>query len=607
MKFNKTYSLAAKEYIGESKTFLEDGLLTDYVYYKTLTGCGATHYALTTDWQVIVIAPNVPVIVGKAKDKKYKNLLGIHKPVTKGKIKDYLDNESITFKRIITTPESFMSKLLPVLNKRKAEGIEGSDPYKDFFLLFDESDTLITEIGYRESIAKPMNEFLKCERRAMISATPIFPSDPRFSTFKRALIKPNYEYKRALELQITNNVLASTKLYLESNVADHYALFVNSGKTIAALIKGLDIQSQSIVFCGNKAKESLDEYHIPSSTELKPLKKYNFFTSRFFAAVDIETDFKPNVVLITDPYFAPQTVLDPYTDVIQIAGRFRNGISKLTHLASIKPDLDTIESADLEEKNNTMLKVGRYIMRLWLGISSNRWAIHFKRFFEEEFKSTVVNLDFEAAISVIDYFKKDNEEQENKVTGYYKDATVLERAYLDTQYFTVTVPERQYFGLNDHDRLKRASKNLSQKERNELNAIILHKLDQPPMPGIFSIRPHDQKQIIQREDPAIVEAYETLGFEKLKELHFSNRKIHSAVQEAKRRRMINNPQLKDAIHLAFSIGFHSDKQIRRVLDPLYTAHGVIIRPAAAHIQNYFVADRTSRSGVNGYNIRVKID
>ena len=66
------------------------------------------------------------------------------------------------------------------------------------------------------------------------------------------------------------------------------------------------------------------------------MSQYNFFTSRFFNAVDIELDFKPYVILVTDVYFAEQTMFDPYSDVVQIIGRFRNGITAVTHVTNSK-------------------------------------------------------------------------------------------------------------------------------------------------------------------------------------------------------------------------------------------------------------------------------
>ena len=66
------------------------------------------------------------------------------------------------------------------------------------------------------------------------------------------------------------------------------------------------------------------------------MKRYNFFTSRFFNAVDMELEEQPHVIMLTDVYFAEHTMIDPYTDAIQIVGRFRNGVSSIIYISNTK-------------------------------------------------------------------------------------------------------------------------------------------------------------------------------------------------------------------------------------------------------------------------------
>lgn len=43
--------------------------------------------------------------------------------------------------------------------------------------------------------------------------------------------------------------------------------------------------------------------------------------------------------MVTDVYFAEQTALDPFSDVIQIIGRFRNGVTSIEHITNVNYDL----------------------------------------------------------------------------------------------------------------------------------------------------------------------------------------------------------------------------------------------------------------------------
>ena len=63
------------------------------------------------------------------------------------------------------------------------------------------------------------------------------------------------------------------------------------------------------------------------------LNRYNFFTSRFYSAVDIVLEEKPVVIMISQVHKTvkgktPYSLIDPETEAIQIKGRFRNGISR---------------------------------------------------------------------------------------------------------------------------------------------------------------------------------------------------------------------------------------------------------------------------------------
>ena len=63
------------------------------------------------------------------------------------------------------------------------------------------------------------------------------------------------------------------------------------------------------------------------SDNLTELAEVNFFTSRFYSAVDIKLDYQPNVIVLTDVFHAPYSMIDPQTEVVQAIGRFRNGVA----------------------------------------------------------------------------------------------------------------------------------------------------------------------------------------------------------------------------------------------------------------------------------------
>ena len=99
----------------------------------------------------------------------------------------------------------------------------------------------------------------------------------------------------------------------------------------------LDILEQSTVFCAYNSVKNLKDKkfsQVYSDWDATKMNKYNFLTSRFFNALDIELDFQPEVFIVTDVTMATQSIIDPFTDTIQIIGRFRNGIVSASHITN---------------------------------------------------------------------------------------------------------------------------------------------------------------------------------------------------------------------------------------------------------------------------------
>ena len=154
---------------------------------KRIPGCGATTLELDTNRSSIIVVPNVPVIVSK--QNKYPNMLGVYEKVTVSEICNYIKKNRI--RKIMTTPESF-SKVKSACEKC------GINVYADFFLLEDECHQIIKDVDYRPDIVMPMNDFFRFNRKALVSATPIGFSDPRFEEnhFEIIEVTADYDYKQ---------------------------------------------------------------------------------------------------------------------------------------------------------------------------------------------------------------------------------------------------------------------------------------------------------------------------------------------------------------------------------------------------------------------------
>jgi hypothetical protein len=341
------------KYFGELEPFKSSGLPTHSIIFKTLPGFGATfweiYYSLRNS---ILIEPNIPVIEGK--QSFHPNILAVYKKTSKARIKEYLDSD-IYPKKIITTPESFITKVKPAIEKHSK-----FDLYKDFFALYDECDRLVTDVSYRGKITAPIDDFFKFTNMAMVSATPIIPSDQRFKQngFKVVKIVPDFNYRKDINLMTTNNIVAALRYVLNKATDNPVFIFLNSTLTIYAIINLLDIGEEAKVFCAEDSISTLALHEFyNTSSKLGDFKKYNFLTSRCFSAVDINLEYKPDVIMITDVFQAAHSILDPITEVVQISGRFRKKpnssnrvtTNSLTHITNLKKDIkfqNPLEAAD---------------------------------------------------------------------------------------------------------------------------------------------------------------------------------------------------------------------------------------------------------------------
>lgn len=312
---------------------------TNTILNKVMTGCGATTLEINAARHSIIIEPNVPVIIGKKAQHDF--LFAVYEGTTREDVKAYLAGEEDGYRKIITTPEGFDKKVLPAMYE------SGIAVYEEYFLLFDECEKPIQDVGYRGDIYLPVEDFFKFKGKAMVSATPIIPSDPRFEEqgFEMLCIVPTYDYCKELTVVVTNNTVHVLRKLLERyrKAGEKVCIFFNSTDATLSLIQTLKLQERSKVFCSEKSVRKLKrEGFAAVSDNLSELAEVNFFTSRFYSAVDIKLDYQPNVIVLTDVFHAPHSMIDPQTEVVQAIGRFRNGVAKAYHVTNTDSKLASL-------------------------------------------------------------------------------------------------------------------------------------------------------------------------------------------------------------------------------------------------------------------------
>ena len=333
-----------------------------------------------------------------------------------------------------------------------------TDMHGEWFMLFDECERTIQDAGYRGSITLPMDDFFRCKQKAMVSATPIIPSDPRFEQqgFTMKILRPTYDHKPKMLLIHTNNTVGWVRTLMGQVKGKGHPLciFLNSTDTIHRMICTYKIEKRCKVFCSYESVKKLRKRDFSRAySSLEELDEINFFTSRFFSAVDIELPTTACVLIVTDLSFAAHTVIDPTTEAVQIVGRFRNGVEDAAHIFSTNKEMPCKSREEIAARLEECEAVYKQVLQIeasGAGCDTRAQALEgmdYKRF---------MNAD-----GTRNWFMWDNAYDDERIKWYYTDAELVREEYAKA--FHTDCAEHIY-PLSDCDRLQRINPRLKMKD-----------------------------------------------------------------------------------------------------------------------------------------------
>ena len=267
--------------------------------HKGRCGIGGTHLELTAKQNSILVVPIKGIITDKinAKDEngkvEYPDLFPVMGGVKPEEIRIYLSS-NIPYKKLITTPDS-LYKII------KAASGNTDELYRDYFLLYDEAHTIITE-SFRESMIKAFEEHFNFINKAFISATPYYFTDPRMK---------NLDYYKIVfdgtlgKVNIINAVSVKSCVNHFLNQAKQFNnnlhIFYNSVTEIAEAIEMANLNEKECnVHCSDKEEnqDKIGKFFNPQPIKGQ-YKKFNFYTTSHFEGWNLE-DINPVIVLVTD-------------------------------------------------------------------------------------------------------------------------------------------------------------------------------------------------------------------------------------------------------------------------------------------------------------------
>jgi hypothetical protein len=559
---------------------------TNTIVHKTITGIGATHSEIISDRHSIIVLPHISIVTSKNEHYKENNIetLAIHGEIKDDAIYRYLF-EGPDNAKILTTPKG-LDKLIRVMNNLRLHFPE-LDYKEKFFLLIDESHKIIQDAEYRPDMVDIMEHFFDFKNKAMVSATPIPPSDPRFKqhNFKHIKVTPDYDFRQEVDLVHSYNIVETLERFFQDQPSECYCIFFNSVSGIKSVIDHLKIADYKI-FCSKESVDILKLNHdLQTSYSVdSDLQKYNFFTSSFFNGLDIITDHKPDIIIITDRKFGDHSLLDPYTDTVQIIGRFRKKKQDELPYKRVRVinNANYFTNPITEKEAFLKFEKSRAVYNHINTLKQSLANVSFEDLFAQALKTIKPYSKLIKTDGKLSYFLLDNYLNDERSKGYYSSAADLRTAYNVTRLYRVNNIRDE---SEDIVKANLSRRNLRYtKAVNAKMAQMLLNLEQYAGLDVY----HEQRYRIAKLSFVVYDGYCRLGYDVLCSLKFSKIKIINELLKLDIANGLNKFPVINLVHQTFQLNrYYTWSEIKAQLQKIFDEFGLKYCAKAKDVERYF--------------------
>ncbi|WP_231463507.1 DEAD/DEAH box helicase family protein [Pedobacter sp. Leaf132] len=555
---------------------------------KVLTGWGATYSELEANRNSIILVPNKAQIESKYAYKEGKHYLH---PVTEkykeGELVAHIENANGRHIKFISTPEG-LKKLI------KAILITGGNPYTDYFILMDECHKLTKDIKFRVNISSCVDDFFCFQNKAMISATPFIPSDPRLQYFKKTKVNHTRGVRKRIDLKIVNNLGAAFKEYIDNYDGEMLFVFFNSIQGIHSLITKFDLKDTK-VFCSEDGVAVFNHLGMKtncySEITTENLGKINILTSSFFNGLDIKLNgITPDVLILTDRNYVEHTIIDPNTDTYQILGRFRQPDPKAmqpdnyrnaTHIVGVR----TNKAVKLEPTLLADIDTSRKRYHQIQNLQATTHDPYLKQqVYGEALKRVTPYSNLLNEHGDLDHFKYDNFLYEHQLKLCYCQDLAVGLTYIKSGLFEFTETKKIYL---DEDMIS-MSKGAGRYSKSSIAKVLVKLIANENNQGIDGADAYYQDMC--KRFPLITNAVNILGFNEVEQLGTKTR-IEAALRKLDMAQGKVSQGIIDAVYSTFIIGVPYEVQyVKEKLLALFAEYGLEANLKATDIRTYFETD-----------------
>lgn len=252
-------------------------------------------------------------------------------------------------------------------------------------------------------------------------------------------------------------------------------------------------------------------------------------------------------------------MIDPYTDAIQIVGRFRNGVSSITYISNTKKGLPQRSKEEIKGYLICSKEIYR-TMKNFYDCATDRAS-------RDAYRAALESLPFNRMLDRNgreNWFAIDNYMDEELMKNYFYDENSLYKAYDNCDSFIV-YHAGYYCPLGDSERLKRENKSQSIKDKRK---EIVRQLEM--LGDCVTEMELEYKRDLIAADSFIVEAYDTVGKEVIEKLKYSKKKITEAMIQKQYSEKATGTEVIRLIKNSFTVGQkYTCKHIKEEITRIY--------------------------------------
>ena len=391
----------------------------------------------------------------------------------------------------------------------------------------------------------------------------------------------------------------------------HICIFFNMTDGINEIIENLGIADYKI-FCSQKSVEKLAKRGINKAYShiVYPFAKYNFFTCRFYSGVDIVLrKHKPDIIMLTDFNSANWTMIDPFTEAVQIQGRFRKWkkdddvtYNSLTHISTINPNMRVRSKEELDIRINQFISDYKFL--------KERHDNEVNDIRQEAIFDDMKGLKYQDLIDErgeINSFSVDNIYNEERVKSYYVSAQALYQAYKDTGFFNVTLNDvTECIGDDDIRKLNSTKHEI---EKRRILVQLLDKIHNDFEQGRISFEEKGNFINLLREQAEAqytIDAYMKIGKAGMEKAKYQKGLIDKAIlqhdnEQAEILRF--SPDVLKDIKEEFEMNIYINKnEIKGHLQAIYDEHGIRYKVTQDTIKDYYDTDNSGSKNGGSYKL-----